>query len=114
VNTRRPWETTLREGDPIQVRGREIVPVVKVRSILRRQLTFGTEASSGGGGGLMWLQPESVIVRDVDGNEERIAIVDATGMAILWMLLGALFLPVVYLFVASLAFVWRRSRARQQ
>lgn len=106
-----PWKTELIEGDPIQAGQRQLVPVVKMRSILRRQVTFGTEASSGGGGGLVWLQPAAVIERHPDGSQDRIPIIDETGMVIQRMLMGALVLPVLYLFVVSLAFVWRRSRA---
>ena len=108
-----PWKTELIEGDPIQVGGRELVPIVKVRSIVRRQVTFGTAASSGGGGGLVWLKPVAVIERRPDGSEERFSIVDETAVAIRGMLIGALLLPVLYLFVASLSFLWRRSRAKR-
>lgn len=108
-----PWKAELIEGDPIQARERWLIPVVKVRSIVRRQVTFGTEASSGGGGGLVWLKPVAVIERQPDGSEEQIPIVDETGIAIRGMLIGALVLPVLYLFIASFAFFWRRSRAKQ-
>lgn len=113
MSQKRLWQTEFIEGDPIKVGQREFVPVVKVRSLLRRQVTFGTEASNGGGGGLIWLQPVSVIERGPDGTEERIPINDETGMAIQWMLIGALVLPTLYLFIASLAFLWRRSRLKQ-
>jgi hypothetical protein len=113
VSQRRLWQTEFIEGDPIKIGQREFVPIVKMRLILRRQVTFGTEASNGGGGGLVWLQPVSVIARGPDGTEERIPINDETGMAIQWMLIGALVLPTLYLFIASLAFLWRRSRRKQ-
>lgn len=113
MSKRRLWQTEFIEGDPIRVGERELVPVVKVRSIFRRQVTLGTEASSGGGGGLVWLQPVSVIERGLDGTEERIPITDETGMAIQWMLIGSLVLPALFVFIASLAFLWRRSRREQ-
>jgi uncharacterized spore protein YtfJ len=108
--TGQPWTTKLMEGDPIQVGQRQLIPVVKVRSIIRRQVTFGTASSGGGGGGLVWLQPVAVIERWSDGSEECIAIPDETWTAIKSMLIGALALPIIYVVVASLAFVWRKSR----
>lgn len=102
----------LIEGDPIQVGQRQLIPIVKARSIIRRQVTFGTGSSHGSGGGLVWLRPVAVIERRSDGSEERITIPDGTWMAIKGMLLGALALPVVYVLVASLAFWWRKSRSR--
>ena len=104
-----PWVTTLVEGKAIKVGERELVPVVKLRSILRRRVTFGTEASRGSGGGLVWLQPQAVLVRQPDGSEQRLAIPDETQAAIQAMLAAVLALPVLYLIVASLMFVWRRN-----
>jgi uncharacterized spore protein YtfJ len=108
-----PWKTELIEGDPVQIDGRQLIPVVKVRSMLRRQVTFGTAASSGGGGGLVWLQPVAVIERQSDGSEERFPITDEAGMAVRGMLIGAMVLPILYLFIASAAFLWRRSRSNR-
>jgi hypothetical protein len=107
-----PWSTELIEGEPIKVGRRELIPVVKARSIVRRQVTFGTESSNGGGGGLVWLQPVEVIERRPDGSEEHVAIPDETWTAIKRMLIGALALPILYFVVATLAFLWRRKRRR--
>ena len=108
-----PWKTELIEGDPMQIDGRQFIPVMKARSILRRQVTFGTGASSGGGGGFVWLQPVAVIERQSDGSEESFPITDETGMAIRGMLTGAMVLPILYLFIASAAFFWRRRRSNR-
>lgn len=110
MKQRWPWTTELVEGDPIQVGARQLIPVVKVRSIVRRQVTFGTEQSSGGGGGVVWLQPVAMIQRHPDGDEERLLISDQTWMAIKGMLIGALALPLLYFIVAGSAFLWRKSR----
>lgn len=106
------WKTELIEGEPIQVGQRQLIPIVRMRSAVRRQVTFGTQESSGGGGGLVWLQPVAMIERRPDGNEERIAILDETGTAIKGMLIGALTLPLLYLFVVSLVFLWRHRSSR--
>ena len=107
-----PWKTEIIKGDPIQVGERQLIPVVKMRSLIRRQVTFGTESSNGGGGGVVWLQPVAVIERQDDGPDLRVPISAETGTAIKGMLIGALSLPALYLFCASVAFVWRRLRAR--
>ena len=107
-----PWKTELIEGEPIQVGQRQLIPIVRMRSTVRRQVTFGTQESSGGGGGLVWLQPVAVIERRPDGSEEHIAILDETGTAIKGMLIGALTLPLLYLLVASLVFLWRHRSAK--
>ena len=108
-----PWKTELIEGEPVQVGERQLVPVVKMRSLIRRQATFGTDGSGGGGGGLVWLQPEAIVERRPDGTEERFSITDETGTAIRGMLIGAMVLPIVYAFVVSLALLWRRSRSKR-
>lgn len=106
------WHTKLIKGDPINVGDRQFVPVVKVRSALRRQVTFGTNQSSGGGGGLVWLQPVAVIERRTDGSEEQIPIPDPTWTVMRGMLIGAMVLPILHLFFASLAFLWGRRQAK--
>lgn len=106
-----PWRTDILEGDSYHIGDRELIPVVKMRSIIRRQVTFGTHNSSGYGGGLVWLQPSAMIERKPDGSEHYIAVVDETGVAIKGMLVGALVLPLTYAIVAGLACIWRRRRA---
>jgi uncharacterized spore protein YtfJ len=105
-----PWRTDIVEGQPIKVGTGELIPVVKVRSIVRRGVTFGTQASRGSGGGLIWLQPLAVIERHPDGSERRIPIRDGSGEVIKTMLVGALALPVLYLLVVAFMFLWRKSR----
>jgi hypothetical protein len=109
-----PYKTEVIEGDPIQIGQRQLIPVAKMRSVIRRQVTFGTEASNGRGGGLVWLQPTAVIERRLDGTEERIPIADETGAAIQRMLIGALALPILYLAIVVLMFVWRHRSTKRQ
>jgi uncharacterized spore protein YtfJ len=111
MNGRSPWQTKVIEGEPIQVDGRELVPVVKVRSAVRRGVTFGTHRASGRGGGIVWLKPVAVIERRPDGSEHRVPILDLTGEAIRGMLISIAVLPVLYLVIAILASLWRKARA---
>ena len=108
-----PWYSELIEGDPKQVGQRQLIPVVKVWSIVRRRVTFGIQGSNGGGIGLVWMQPIAMIDRRPDGSEERVPIPDATGTAIKGMLIGALALPILYLCIANSTFLWRHRRAKE-
>jgi len=112
VGRRSIWNTRLIKGGPIPVGRRELIPVVKMRSMFRRQVTFGTQSSSGGGGGVVWLQPVAVVVREPDGREERIAVSDATWITVQRILMGALTLPILYLTIATAASVWRSKCQR--
>ena len=105
----RPWAVKLVEGDPIMVGRRELIPVVRVRSILRRQVTFGTASSGGNGSGVVWLQPVEVIERLPDGSQRRIAIPDTSGTIAKGMLIGALALPALCLVIVSLKLLWRTT-----
>jgi hypothetical protein len=111
MKRQQPWHTQLIEGAPIQVGQREYVPQILARSIIRRRVTFGTQASFGRGGALVWLQPLAVIERRPDGSQQRIAIPSETDQAIKMMFLGALALPVLYALVVTLMCVWRRARS---
>ncbi len=111
MKRQKPWHNQLIEGAPIQVGEREYIPQVMARSIIRRRVTFGTQASNGRGGGLVWLQPLAVIERRPDGSEQRIVITDETHQALKAMLMGALTLPILYIIVAIFMFVWRRARS---
>jgi hypothetical protein len=113
MKRQKPWHSQLIEGAPIKIGQREYVPQVLARSIIRRQVTFGTQASCGRGGVLLWLQPLSVIERRPDGSQQRIVITDETNQAIKMMFLGALTLPVLYIIVAVFMFAWRRTRSTQ-
>lgn len=109
-----PYRTEVIEGDPVQIGQRQLIPVAKMRSVIRRQVTFGTEASNGRGAGLVWVQPTAVIERRPNGTEERIPIPDETGAAIQRMLVGALALPVLYLVTVILMLLWRTRSTKRQ
>jgi hypothetical protein len=111
MQRQQPWHTQLIEGEPIQVGQREYIPQVLARSIIQRRVTFGTQASFGRGGALVWLQPLAVIERRPDGSQQRIVIPDETNQALKMMLLGALALPVLYALVATFLCLWRRTRS---
>jgi hypothetical protein len=111
MKPQQPWHTQLIEGAPLKVGQREYIPQVLARSIIRRRVTFGTQASYGRGGALVWLQPLAVIERRPDGSQQRIVIPDETNQALKMMFLGALALPVLYVLVVTLVCLWRRSQS---
>lgn len=111
MKRQQPWHTQLIEGAPLKVGQREYVPQVLARSIIRRRVTFGTQASFGRGGALVWLQPLAVIERRPDGSQQRIIIHSEADQAIKMMFLGALALPVLYALVATFMYLWRRTRS---
>jgi hypothetical protein len=111
MTSREDWNTKSIEGDPITVEGWQLTPIVRVRSLVRRGVTFGTHSASGRGGGFIWLHPQAIIQHHPDGREERIAIPDPTATAIKGMLVGAVALPILYLALTIFLWLWRRRPA---
>ena len=105
----RPWSTQVFEGEPIQVGRRQLIPVVKMRSVVRRQITFGTNSAQGSGAGFVWMQPVAVIEQRADGSQQRISIVDQNAAAVQGLLISALALPLLYVVVLVLKSLWRRQ-----
>lgn len=108
MRTDRPWTVEEIAGDPVELHGREFIPLVKRTARIWRRLTFGTHRSETRGGGLVWLQPVALIERRPDGGERRIPIPDPTRAALGGMLAGALALPLIFLLVTVLVFGLRR------
>jgi hypothetical protein len=109
-----PWTTEVIEGTPITVGQRQLTPIVKARSIVRRRVTFGTEASRGQGAGLVWLAPVAVIEHRPDGSERHIPIPDATATAVRGMVIGGLALSTSYLLLAASRFIRRHGLTNGQ
>jgi hypothetical protein len=107
MSNRPRLKSELVRGTPIQVMEAELIPLIRVRSLVRREVMFGTQTSNGTGVGLVWLKPVAVIQRLPDGVENRIPIYDAAGLAVQGMLIGALALSVLCLVATVLAQFWR-------
>jgi uncharacterized spore protein YtfJ len=71
-------------GEPLEIGGRMIRPVVRVSG----QRSGGGDASSGGAGARLRIEPEAVIIYERGGREHRLPTPDSTRL-MLWRLAGA-------------------------
>ena len=96
-------------GDPIEIDGRSIQPVARVRG------RFGAGGSEqfGGAGGRYSLEPVEVIVREADGAESTLALVNPTAQTLRAMAGVAVAVAVLSIKLAVLARLWRRLRLRK-
>ena len=65
-------------GDPIQIDGRTVQPVARVRG----RIGAGGGSSAGGGGGMLRVEPVGVIVREADGAESTLALTNPVAQAL--------------------------------
>ncbi len=82
------------EGEPICVEGRELVPLVRVTSRVRRHVFVGADRLAGGGWGFVRLQPVAILERG-GGDERRIPIQDRTAQVLGGLLLAAFIIPLL-------------------
>jgi hypothetical protein len=101
----RPWMTEIVKGDPIQVEGRELVPLVRVTGRIRRRALLGSEGVSGGGWGFVYMRPVAILDRSGAG-EHRLGIRSGTGRSFVWLSVAFLTVPLVAVLLVSLS---RRS-----
>ncbi len=83
-------------GEPIEVQGYRLVPVVRRLSGNWRQAKLGSGAVSGQGGGFVRLQPVGLTVRR-EGEEKYISIPDRTAQMMGGLLLAGLAVPLLLL-----------------
>lgn len=82
------------EGEPICVEGRELVPVGRVTTYVRRQAFVGTDRLAGRGEGIVQLRPVAVLERSAAG-ERHIPIRDRTAQLLGGLLLAAFIMPLL-------------------
>lgn len=82
------------EGKPIHVAGRELVPVVRVETRVRRQALVGANRLTGQGGCAVRMRPIALVERGETG-ERRFPIPDRTGQLIGGLLLAAFIIPLL-------------------
>ena len=75
-------------GEPYEVGGRRLIPVVRITSYGKARVTIGTRQVSGLGGGFVQVTPLAVVEETPEG-ERRIDIADRTSQAVLKLVLGA-------------------------
>jgi hypothetical protein len=89
-----PLMTEIVEGDPIHVEGRELVPLIRMTSRVRRTAVLSNECVDARGGGFVQLRPVALLDRSDDGGQ-RLAIRDQTAWCIRWLLLTAIVVPCI-------------------
>lgn len=90
-----PWLTELVEGDPLQVAGRELVPLVRLTSRVRRRASLYSDGVDGQGYGFVHMRPVAILDKGESEqiNQEHHQIRDETARAIGWLALVALVIP---------------------
>jgi hypothetical protein len=106
----RRWEkwpvmTEIVEGDPIHAEGRELTPVVRVTSHVRRQALVGNEGDAGQGRGFVHMRPVAILDSG-DSGLQRLSTHDWTTRSTRRLLLVAFLVPCI---AAMLIYLSRRS-----
>lgn len=87
-----PRRTELVEGSPLPVEGRQLVPLVRVTSIVHRRASLGCQGVSGWGYGFAHMRPVAILEKEGDG-ERRHPIHNQTVRVLGWLALIALLMP---------------------
>ena len=99
---RGPGVSEVVQGEPVQVGDRELVPLVRVTTHLRRRAFVGTDRTSGDGWGFVRLRPVAILERSETG-ERRLSIPDRTAQALGGFLLAAFIIPLLLAVAVRLA-----------
>ncbi len=94
IEGRGPLMTEVVEGEPIRVGERELVPMVRVTTSVRRRALVGTDRLAGQGWGFVRMQPVAIVERS-KGGKRRIPIQDRTAQALSGLLLAAFIIPLL-------------------
>ena len=94
VARKSPWVTEVVEGRPIRVGERELVPLVRVTTRVRRHAHLGAGQSGGQGWGFVRLRPVAVLERSAAG-ERQFPIQDRTVQWLGGFLLAAFVVPLL-------------------
>jgi hypothetical protein len=103
-----PFTVEIVEGDPVQVEGRELVPVVRVTSRMRRRAFMGGDGVGGGGWGFVHMRPVAIVDRSGAG-EQRLQVRNEAAGSIVWLTLIFLAVP---LMAFLLVYLLRRSEGK--
>ena len=86
----------IKEGKPVRVKDRVLVPIVRIETDVRRRAFVGVEGVAGAGSGFVHLRPIAILERSGAG-ERRISVRDRTSQWLGGLLLAALVIPVLML-----------------
>jgi hypothetical protein len=105
---KRPLLTEIIEGEPIQVEGRELVPLVRVTSLVKRRASLSGDRVHGRAYGFVRMRPVALLEKKGD-EEQRHRIQNGTVRVLSWLALVALAVPWL---AALLTYLWRRREER--
>jgi len=94
IEKRGPQMTETIEGEPIRIGERELVPLVRVTSRVRRRAFVGSDGVGAQGWGFVRMRPIAILERDGAG-ERRIPIEDKTAQVVGGLLLAAFIIPLL-------------------
>ena len=102
IGKRGPLMTEVVEGKPIRLGERELVPVVRVTSHVRRRAFVGSDRVGAQGWGFVRMRPVAILERD-EAGERRIPIQDKTNQVLGGLLLAAFIIPLLLALAVRLA-----------
>jgi hypothetical protein len=82
------------EGEGMGVGGREVVPVVRMTTYVRRRALVGTDQLAAQGHGFVHLRPVAIVERS-EAGERRFLIYDKTAQIVSGLLLVAFVVPLL-------------------
>ena len=96
------------QGEPIVVGEKELTPIARVISFVRRKGAIKKRGLAGGGGGFVLIEPMAVVESSPQGIR-RLSVRDETRRALAGMLAAALIFPIALELAVRLIEQFRRS-----
>ena len=89
------------QGEPIVISEKELTPVARVVSFVKRSGTIREKTITGGGGGFVRIEPIAIMETSPAGTR-RLSVHDETRRALAGMVAAALILPIILELAARL------------
>lgn len=96
------------QGEPLVVGEKELTPIVRLISFVRREGAVKKRGLAGGGGGFVLIEPTAIVESSPQGTR-RLLVRDETRRALAGMLAAALILPIALELAVRLVERLRRS-----
>lgn len=108
--TQSPFRIATVQGEPYNIAGRRLIPIVRAVSFGKARATVGRNHVGGWGGGFVQITPVAMIEETVEGRQ-RISITDATSRALWGMVAAGAAIALLFTAVRWLARNWRARDA---
>ena len=96
------WQSTTLRGEPLRVGDHEVIPEARVWSLEFKRAVVNETQLAGGGFHWSWARP-TVLIDRTAGVERRLPVIDWNRRLEVWLLVAAIWLPVILLAVPRLA-----------